>query len=101
MPKIVPIEKSQKSTFFVLVTGVFWCQRFVCGGQRYENAKSSYQNDENEEDGKPLINFLGRWAIALAFTAIAQLSPWAKFIEDNNDATNDAGLQKHLLIPDW
>ena len=42
LPKIVPIEKSQKSTFFVLVTGVFWRQRFVCGGQRFENAKSSH-----------------------------------------------------------
>ena len=46
LPKIVPIEKSQKSTFFVLVTGVYWHQRLVCGGQRYENAKSFYQNDE-------------------------------------------------------
>ena len=59
----MPLEKSQKSTFFFLVTGVSWRQRFVCGGQRYENAKSSYQNDESEEDEKPLINFLGRWTI--------------------------------------
>ena len=71
MPKIVPIEKFQKSTFFVFITGVFWRQRSVCGGQRYENAKSSNQNNESEEDKKPLINFRSRWEIALAFTAIA------------------------------
>ena len=41
-----------------LVTGVFWRQRFACGGQRFENAKSSDQNDESEEDEKPLINFV-------------------------------------------
>ena len=58
MPKIVPIEKFQKSTFFVLVTGVFWRRRFVCGGQRYENAKSSDQNNESEEDENPWINFV-------------------------------------------
>ena len=57
MQKIVPIEKSQKSTLFVFITGVFWRQRSVCGGQRYENAKSSNQNNESEEDKKPLINF--------------------------------------------
>ena len=57
MPKIVPIEKFQKSTFFVFITGVFWRQRSVCGGQRYENAKSSNQNNESEEDKKPWINF--------------------------------------------
>ena len=74
MPKIVPIETFQKSAFFVLVTGVFWRQRFACGGQRYENAN----------------------AIAPAFTAKAQLSPGPKFSEDNNDATNDTGIQKHL-----
>lgn len=97
MPKIVPIEKFQKSTFFVLVTGVFWRRRFACGGQRYENAKSSNQNDESEEDEKPLINFLGLLAIAPAFTATAQLSPGGpKFSEDSNDATNNAGIQKHL-----
>ena len=96
MPKIVPIEKFQKSTFFVLVTGVFWRRRFACGGQRFENAKSPDQNDESEEDEKPLINFLGRWAIAPAFTATAQLSPGPKFSEDSNDATNNAGIQKHL-----
>ena len=96
LPRIVPIKKFQKSTFFVLVTGVFWRQRFVCGGQRYANAKSSDQNDESEEDGKPLINFLGRWAIALAFTATAQLTPGPKFSEDKSDATYDAGIQKHL-----
>ena len=96
LPKIVPIEKSQKSTFFVLVTGVFWHQRFVCGGQRYENAKSFYQNDEIEGDEKSLINVRGRWELAPAFTATAQLSPGPKFSEDNNDATNDAGIQKHL-----
>ena len=90
------IEISQKSTFFVFVTGVFWGQRFVCCGQRYENAKSSNQNDKSEEDEKPLINFLSRWAIALAFTATAQLTPGPKFSEDNNDATNGAGIQKHL-----
>ena len=56
MPKIVPIEKFQKSTFFVLVTGVFWRRRFACSGQRFENAKSSDKNDESEEDEKPLIN---------------------------------------------
>ena len=96
LPKIVPIEKSQKSTFFVLVTGVFWHQRFVCGGQRYENAKSFYQNDESEGDEKSLINVRGRWELAPAFTATAQLSPGPKFSEDNNDATNDASIQKHL-----
>ena len=96
MPKIVPIEKFQKSTFFVLVTGVFWLRRFACSGQRFENAKSSDKNDESEEDEKPLINFLARWAIALAFTATAQLSPGPKSSEDNNDATNNAGIQKHL-----
>ena len=89
-------QKSQKKTFFVLVTGVFWRRRFACGGQRFENAKSSDQNDESEEDEKPLINFLGRWAIAPAFTATAQLSPGPKFSEDSNDATNSAGIQKHL-----
>ena len=79
-------------------TGVFWRQRFPCGWQRYENAKSSDQNDESEGDEKPLINFLGRWAIALAFTATAQLSPWPKFSEatmmlvDRN--TNDRSLNK-------
>ena len=47
----------------------FWSREFpgvkdfVCGGQRYENAKSSYQNNESEEDEKPLTNFLGRSAI--------------------------------------
>ena len=92
LPKIVPIEKSQKSTFFVLVTGVYWHQRLVCGGQRYENAKSFYQNDESEGDEKSLINVRGRWELAPAFTATAQLSPGPKFSEDNNDA----GIQKHL-----
>ena len=96
MQKIVPIEKSQKSTFFFLVTGVFWRQRFLCGGQQYENAKSSYENDESAGDENPLINYLGRWAIALAFTATAQLSPGPKFSEENDDATDGAGLQKHL-----
>ena len=96
LPNIVSIEKSQKSTFFVLVTGVFWRQRFVCNGQRYKNTKSFYQNDESEGDEKSLINFRGRWELAPAFTATAQLSPGPKFSEDNNDATNDAGIQKHL-----
>ena len=45
---------------------------------------------------KSLINFRGRWELAPAFTATAQLSPGPKFSEDNNDATNDAGIQKHL-----
>ena len=94
LPKIVPIEKSQNP--IVLVTGVFWHQRFVCGGQRYENAKSFYQNDEIEGDEKSLINVRGLWELAPAFTATAQLSPGPKFSEDNNDATNDASIQKHL-----
>ena len=59
-----------------------------------KNAKSFDQNDESEEDEKPLINFHGHWAIALAFIATAQLSPGPKSSEDNNDATNNAGTQK-------
>ena len=47
-------------------------------------------------DMKSLINFRGRWELAPAFTATAQLSPGPKFSEDNNDATNDASIQKHL-----
>ena len=43
-----------------------------------------------------MINVRGRWELAPAFTATAQLSPGPKFSEDNNDATNDAGIQKHL-----
>ena len=39
-----------------------------------------------------MINVHGRWELAPAFTATAQLSPGPKFSEDNNDA----GIQKHL-----
>ena len=80
-----------------LVTGVFWRQRFACGGQRFENAKSSDQNDESEEDEKPLINFVAVGQLRLYSQQQHNFStPGPKFRADNNDATNDAGIQKHL-----